>query len=457
MIDDFARPQSGRIHNRPRNKEAEEDFFPDLSSRTHDTEQSYDSDPPQQAAQDTFKTPQEIAEEEDVIDDTIDLSSGDEQDEDKTPAPIPSKSDYTPPKPPKERWWKRLKKWFSNLNKKQKALVILLLLVLMSGIGYGAYTLLKSDETPVKKVTQKKKEQTPTTVPSNLTGLPVAPELNKKPVTGVMVENSVDARPQAGLADAGIVFEAIAEGGITRFLALYQDTDAESVGPIRSIRPYYIDWGLGFDAAFAHVGGSPDALNRIRSEKVKDLDQSQHAQYFQRVSSRFAPHNVFTPTTRLGELEKSKDYNESSYTPLTRKKEAPSPQPNAQTINLNISSQKFNVQYGYNIETNSYARSMAGVAHVDTNNNQQITAKVVVAMVMNYSISRDGVHSVYNTTGSGKVYIFQDGIATEGTWEKTSPTSQITFKDANGTAIGLNPGKTWITAVNNTKHVRYLP
>lgn len=450
MIDDFARPRSGRTHNRPRNRDAEEDFFPDLSSHAPETEQSFSSD--------GFKPPQEVAEEDNVFDETIDLSSGEEQsNDDEAPAPIPPRSDFTPPKPPKERWWKRLKKWFGGLNKKQKALVIILVLALLSGIGYGAYALLKSDEAPVKKTTQKKKEQPSTTVPSNLTGLPVAPEVNKKPVTGVMVENSVDARPQAGLADAGVVFEAIAEGGITRFLALYQDTDTELVGPIRSIRPYYIDWGLGFDAAFAHVGGSPEALTRIKNDNVKDLDQSQHAQYFQRVSSRFAPHNVFTPTTKLAELEKSKNYNESTYTPLLRKKEAPSPQPNAQTINLNISSQKFNVQYGYDMASNSYVRSMGGVAHVDTNNNQQITAKAVVAMVMNYSISRDRVHSVYNTVGSGQVYIFQDGVVTEGTWEKASPTGQITFKDANGTAIGLNPGKTWITAVNNTKSVRYLP
>lgn len=448
MIDDFARPQPGRLHNRPRNKhEEEEDFFPDLSLSTPPR--------PQQTTTDTFKTPQETAKEDEFIDETIELPP--EDDEDNQPAPIPPRNNNTPSKPPKKRWWQRLKEWFLDLSKKQKAFVVIVVLALLGGLGYGAYALFSNDPPPTQKTSKKKAAPQPKTVPSNLTGLPVAPELNKKPVTGVMIENSVDARPQAGLSDAGIVFEAIAEGGITRFLALYQDTDATSVGPIRSIRPYYIDWGLGFDAAFAHVGGSPEALQRLKNEGIKDLDESQHTKYFQRVSNRYAPHNVFTPTQKLAELEKIKNYGESSYTPLVRKKEAPSAQPNAQTINLNISSQKFNVQYGYDMNSNSYTRSMGGVAHVDANNNQQITAKTVVAMVMNYSVSRGSVHSVYNTIGSGKVYVFQDGVVTEGTWEKSSPTSQIIFKNADGTPLGLNPGKTWITAVNNTNHVRYLP
>lgn len=462
MIDDFARPQSGRPNNRPKNFEAEEDdFFPDLSlSNSNNMKNTEDTAPSLEAQSDeSFKTPQEIAEQEDdnLVDDVINLADETEDDEDLKPAPIPSRKDEKSPKEPKERWWAKLRAWFGGLSKKQKALVIIATLVVIIGTAFGAYTLLKNDPQPVKKAEKKQAAPKATTVPSQLTGLPISPELNQIPVTGVMVENSVDARPQAGLSNAGVVFEAIAEGGITRFLALYQDAEAESVGPIRSIRPYFIDWGQGFDAAFAHVGGSPEALDRIRSEGVKDLDESQNSKYFQRSSSRRAPHNVFTPTKKLNELEGVKGYGASSYTPLVRKKEARSPQPNAQTINLNISSQKFNVQYSYNMDKNNYSRSMGGVAHVDSNNNQQITASTVVAMVMNYSISRGGTHSVYGTIGSGKVYIFQDGAVTEGTWEKASTKDQIIFKDANGQQIGLNPGNTWITAVSKTNQVRFTP
>jgi hypothetical protein len=284
MIDDFARPHPGRINNRPRRKEAEEDFFPDLSMHMGRASRV---EPEQPEEPEVFLTPQEVEEQDDQIDETIDLSNNSDENNEapEEPAPIPPRNTD---KPKKDRWWTRLRNWFTDLSKKQKVLVIIAALLVLGGIGFGAYTLLTPDKPAPKAAPVKKAEPKSSTVASNLTGLPVAPELNKKPVIGVMVENSVDARPQAGLTDAGVVFEAIAEGGITRFLALYQDTEASSVGPIRSIRPYYIDWGLGFDAAFAHVGGSPEALQRIKNDNIKDLDQSFNPNYYERVSNRYS-------------------------------------------------------------------------------------------------------------------------------------------------------------------------
>ena len=110
---------------------------------------------------------------------------------------------------------------------------------------------------------------------SPLTGVALAEEvLTKRHVTAVMIENSPDARPQSGLKDAGIVYEAIAEGGITRFLALYQESRPGLVGPVRSVRPYYVEWGAAYDAAVAHIGGSARALQMIRSGNYGlDIDQ----------------------------------------------------------------------------------------------------------------------------------------------------------------------------------------
>ena len=101
-----------------------------------------------------------------------------------------------------------------------------------------------------------------------------------------MVENSLAARPQSGLSQAGVVFEALAEGGVTRFMALYQDTTPTNVGPIRSARPYFIEWAMGFDAAYAHVGGSPVALSDIKAWNVQDLNQFYYGGYYHRISSR---------------------------------------------------------------------------------------------------------------------------------------------------------------------------
>ena len=307
----------------------------------------------------------------------------------------------------------------------------------------------------VKKVV---KPAAPTTVPSTLTGLPVAPAINQLPVTAVMIENSLDARPQSGLSQAGVVFEAIAEGGITRFLTLFQDTAPEDIGPIRSARPYYIEWAMGFDAGYAHVGGSPEALADIKAWGVKDLDQFANGGSYHRISARAAPHNVYTGIGTLQQLETAKGYTTSTYTGFARKaKEAPSKKPTAKGIDIPISGPAYNVHYDYNPVTNSYNRSEGGAAHVDANGAVQISPKVVIALVMSYGLEADDHHSQYGTLGSGQAYIFQDGIVTIGQWTKATDKDQFVFTDASGKPVPLNPGQTWLTAIANSGGVTYAP
>lgn len=303
----------------------------------------------------------------------------------------------------------------------------------------------------------KKEAPKPTTVPSTLTGLPVDPTVNNRPVTGVMIENSLDARPQSGLSEAGVVFEAIAEGGITRFLALYQDTAPADIGPVRSARPYYIQWALGFDAAYAHVGGSPQALRDIKTLGVKDLDQFYNAGAYRRITTRYAPHNVYTTMANLNQLETAKGYNTSTYTGFVRKKATPLKTPTAAKIDINMSGSLYNVHYDYNPATNTYNRVMGGAAHIDANGNRQISPNVVVVMVVPYGIAADGHHSEYRTIGSGQVFVYQDGGVTIGTWTKANERSQITFTDANNKPILLNPGQTWLSAVGSASKVTASP
>jgi hypothetical protein len=284
-------------------------------------------------------------------------------------------------------------------------------------------------------------------VPSTLSGLPVSPSLNKQAVTGVMIENSDFARPQAGLSQASVVFEAIAEAGITRFLALYQDTAPTNIGPIRSVRPYYEQWALGFDASVAHVGGSPEALADIKSWNVKDLDQFYNSGAYHRISSRAAPHNMYSSIGALQQLEAKKGFTSTNFSGFPRKQANPLKTPTVNSINLTISGPDYAVHYGYNATTNSYNRSEAGAPHTDSNTNKQLSPNVVIAMVVPYSLEADKYHSDYTVIGTGQVFVFQDGNETKGTWTKTSPSSQISFKDVNGKTIALDPGQTWITAV----------
>lgn len=392
----------------------------------------------------TFRPPEEVAVEE---------SATTPEEASMTP------KRFTPPAPKKSGKFNLIEK-FQNLSKKQKIITVAIILVVLAGLGGGAYALFKKPTPkPAPVVVEQKKEEAPKETPiySPLTGIAVTKEQSELPVTAIMIENSPDARPQSGLNQAGVVFEAIAEGGITRFLTLWQEAQPDYVGPVRSVRPYYVDWLEGFDAAVAHVGGSPEALQKIKTDGAKDLDQFYNPGPYHRVSNRYAPHNMYTSLAGLIDLQKSKGWTSSKFTGFPRKAEKPSDAPTARTIDITISGPLYNVHYDYDLASNSYKRSEGGKPHVDERSKAQISPKVVIAIVLPYSIQGDGVHSNYGTIGSGKAYIFQDGNSVEGTWEKSSSKNQIVFKDAAGNPLQLNPGQTWITATSIASNVVYKP
>ena len=377
------------------------------------------------------------------------------------PAETPKPKFYSQPKP-NDSFWGKLRHW--RPTKKQLIITCLVLVVVLAGGGFGIDKLLSHAKphqligATIKVTPTKPAIVQPTTVASTLTGLPVSPNVNNLPVTAVMIENSIDARPQSGLTQAGVVFEAVAEGGITRYMALYQDTSPGYVGPIRSVRPYYLQWALGFDAAIAHVGGSPEAIQDIQSWNVKNLDQFYNGSYYQRVNTRPSPHNVYTSITSLNSLEESKGYTASIYTGFGRKTDNPAATPTATSINFNPSISDFAVHYDYNHTTNNYLRSVGGEPEMDVDqagNETQVTPKVVIALVMQQGLEADGLHTIYGIIGSGQAYIFEDGIVTVGTWQKTSNTAQITFTDTNSQTIALDAGQTWITIVGSSSDISY--
>jgi len=344
-------------------------------------------------------------------------------------------------------------------GKKQWIITILVIVLLLGGSSSAYWFLIRKPAKPAAaavKVT-KKAIPKPTTETSKLSGLKVPIGTNLGPVTAVQIENSPDARPQSGLKDASVIFEAIAEGGITRFNAVFQDTAPDYVGPIRSLRPYYIDWFWPFDASIAHVGGAPQALQDVKDLGIKDLDQFYNGGSYDRITSRYAPHNVYTSIARLNDLEKAKGFTSANYTGFLRKKEAKAAVPNAKTIDLAISSYFYNVHYDYDVANNAYLRSEGGAAHLDFKSNAQLEPKVVVAIVMGRGIDGDGEHTDYTTVGSGHMYVFQDGAVTEGTWSKASRQAQWVFTGTDNKPIAFNPGQTWFSMVDNTGAVTYAP
>lgn len=343
--------------------------------------------------------------------------------------------------------------------------ILAVLVILLAAAGGTAFTLLHGGESDTQAATTTKpaaKKATtppaPTTVAATLSGLQVDPAVNTRPVVGAMIENSKDARPQSGLSQAGVVFEAVAEGGITRFLALYQDQQPTNIGPVRSARPYYAQWLMGFNAVYAHVGGSPDALVDIKNWGIQDLNQFYNAAPYHRVTNRISPHNVYASVPDLSTLATQKGFK-SNYSGFARKTATPAKTPSATSINVNISSSLYNVAYQYDAASNTYLRSEGGAPQIDANTNKQLAPSVVVTMVVPLGAgtkdAQGSSYSDYNPIGSGVAYIFQDGLITPVTWTKTANAAQITFADASGKPVKLNPGQTWITAVTGTSKVSY--
>lgn len=362
-------------------------------------------------------------------------------------------------------------------NLKKILLIVIPILVILSAAGVAGFFLLNnkpSNNTKTQKTTVKPKPIIKYYSP--LTGVEVKDKAaTERPVTGVMIENSEFARPQSGLKKSGVVFEAIAEGGITRFLVLYQNETPQLIGPVRSVRMYYLDWAIGFNAGIAHVGGSPNALDELATGQWRDLDQFANADAFWRSTDRYAPHNVYTTLERLDIYSQQKGYLSSNFSGFEREpiakasqiktcsttktaktkttkstKETDCEEEEASlisTINVNISGYMFNSTYTYDQLTNTYARSQAGEPHLDREEGQ-ITPNVVIAMMMEETT--DGYPEGYRgfvTVGSGDAKIFQNGKLVEGHWSKASRESQIIFTDASDKVVPLVRGQTWLVAV----------
>jgi hypothetical protein len=341
-----------------------------------------------------------------------------------------------------------------------KHLIIILILVgviVIWAIGFSYMILSQKPNTSAQTSTVKKTEK-PKPEPviinyySPLTGNLVTDEtMTKQAVTGIMIENSPDARPQSGLKDSGVVFEAIAEGGITRFLVLYQSEKPQIIGPVRSLRLYDVDWLAAFNSSIGHVGGSLYALNEIRNGTYRDLDQFFNSATYWRSSDRYAPHNVYTSFAKLDALNAAKGYTTSTFNGFSRVDGKASTAPTATNIDITISSYLYNSNYTYDATTNTYARSQGGAPHLDRESGQ-ITPSVVIAMsVDETTILEDGYRENITTIGSGNATIFQNGIAVNAIWNKPSKLEQISFKDGAGLDIPLIRGQTWITAIPNGK------
>jgi len=274
----------------------------------------------------------------------------------------------------------------------------------------------------------------------------------------VAIENHPDSRPQSGLDKASLIYETPTEGGITRFLAMYVENDAEKLGPVRSARTYFLDWLSEFDGIFAHCGGNADALALIGPYGIKDLDEFTYPFLYWRTYDRYAPHNLYTKTKNL--WQKAQDYNWNTkvdYVPwLFKNDPSLEKRPTKQEINIRYANYAFRVTYQYDRQNNSYLRFIAGRPHIDKETQKQLSPKNVAVMwVKTWPLydPEGGWH--IETIDSGPAKVFLDGQVIEGSWKKESRNARTKFYDSQGKEVIFNRGQTWIQVVPQGTEVTY--
>lgn len=302
---------------------------------------------------------------------------------------------------------------------------------------------------------------TETLVPRVLDGVPVAAAQAFTNIYAVVIENLTDSRPPSGLDKASVIYEALTEGGITRFLALFPvGQPADQIGPVRSARPYFVSWAEEYKPLFVHAGGSPQALSYLKSSKanVYDFNQFVNGGNFMRDKSRTAPHNLYTnPDLLFAGLRHRAPDAKPTYTSWLFKGETPlDNRPTvANDIVINFSSFNYKVTYTYDRVQNQYIRQVAEKPHV-TRDGVPLAAKDIIVQFTKIGLLPNEKQRLDITTvGSGKMLLFRDGTVTEGTWKKDSNVARTQFLDVSGNPLALNPGQIWIESVSTDAKVTY--
>ncbi len=388
---------------------------------------------------------------------------------------------------------------FQGLTNLQKILVLIVLATILYGasasLSYSIFSNIGTSTTLISK--DGGKSVLPTAV-NALAEDPSEPKTAICPLNGsmhtkkaedfwtkrrplaVMIENHTEARPQSGLSSTDIVYEVVAEGGITRFMGVfYCNLSDVQVGPVRSARTYFLDWLGEYDALYAHVGGAntpgpADALRQIIKYEVNDLNQFSIGfpvfwRDYQRLGHSVATeHTMYSTTQKLWEVGAKRGWTatdsagirwDKNFVPWKFKADKAGGTVAKIVVNFWENQNGYQVEWDYDAQTNTYKRKNGGDNHMDLDNNTQLAPKNVVVQFEKESNANDGypgnVHLLYGTTGTGKALFFQDGNVIEGKWIKPSRTTRTKYVDSKGKEIEFNKGQIWIQTVPEGSKVSY--
>lgn len=270
-------------------------------------------------------------------------------------------------------------------------------------------------------------------------------------IVAVKIENSQAARPQSGLDQADVVYETLTEGGITRFIALFQSSAPGVVGPVRSARASDLWVVQQYRTIFAHVGGEKALLDEFRRRNLDDLDQYFNPAPYWRTTDRAAPHNVYADINRLRSQAVVRGMSATqTVSPLRFDRRAVTATPTVAAVSIPFDKSNV-VEWRYDPASRTFARFINGQPHVDRVSGQQYRCENVVVMWARTQprthLDANGERSLdIMLGGTGQATVLRAGVRFEGAWEapETAPPS---LKAADGSSIGLSPGRTWFEVV----------
>lgn len=350
-------------------------------------------------------------------------------------------------------------------KKSNSRIIFIVALVLLIAIAGGVLAVKimnnKEDEKPGEEAQKTVAEGNNEPVKT----LKIVDENSKSRPYAVMINNNHAAWPQCGVQDAYIVYEIIAEGGITRMMAVYKDQDTAKIGSIRSARHYFLDYANENDAIFVHWGGSPQAYSKLSSMNHLDGIALEGSVFFRdRTLNRDYEHTGFTSMENVKAYAEKQGYTRDtnkdlllnySVDEIDMSKIANAEETNDVTIRY---SDYHTTSYEYDAENKVYKRSMSGKANVDLVTGEQYTAKnIIIYKVSNYTIN-DGENKgrqELDNIGKGTGYFVTGGYVIPITWEKTSHSEQTVYKYEDGTELQVNDGNTFIQICPTNANINF--
>jgi len=326
-------------------------------------------------------------------------------------------------------------------------IIVIVIVIIIAILGLIIWQRKEDQQQAEQQRVQEQEKKAPA-----INGVEVTESVAKRRPIGVMIENHSEARPQSGLSDADIVYEVLAEGGITRFLALFQTRDPESIGPVRSARPYFNALADEWGAVLAHSGGSPTALQELRvglHKSVTDADEFFNGSYYKRAADRTPPHNLYTSGALMRKF--IEDKNVSDWAAPNIFQFAPIPTDQLVTtvteVTIPFSTASYLAKYTFDPTTNTYKRQSGSRPAIDRTNQQQISpTNVIVQFVEGSVIPGDMTLAMqFRLDRSGPAYLFTGGKLVAANWKGVD--GRIVYTDNAGNPLVLQPGPTWVEII----------